>query len=140
MSKETGYIKDTSNPDFPHFRVPEDKFCKGNRDLPLRVEIWDYSKTKNHTFISRGHFTVNDLLVKKTGKVETKDLKGRIAGILIVETFKLVETHSLTDYLKNGLNLFVNLGIDFTASNGQISDPASLHHISGNSGQLNMYQ
>ncbi len=40
-----------------------------------------------------------------------------------------MKQYSFIDYIKNGVQLALSIGIDFTSSNGQINDPYSLHRI-----------
>ena len=42
---------------------------------------------------------------------------------------QLLKQYSFIDYIKNGVQLALSIGIDFTSSNGQINDPYSLHRI-----------
>ena len=42
---------------------------------------------------------------------------------------QLLYQYSFIDYIKNGVQLGLSIGIDFTASNGQINDPNSLHRL-----------
>lgn len=43
---------------------------------------------------------------------------------------QLLNQYSFIDYIKNGVQILLSIGIDFTASNGRINDPNSLHYIS----------
>jgi hypothetical protein len=43
---------------------------------------------------------------------------------------KLQKLHRFIDFLRGGLQISMILGIDFTSSNKQVSDPNSLHYIS----------
>jgi len=135
---QTKHLKDELNPDFPPFVISEEKLCRGNRDSILKVEIWDYSKTGAHDFISRGVWTLNSALQGKLKEIKTSDNNKKFAGCLIFEKIEVREGKSLTDFLRNGLNLFMNYAIDFTASNGDPKDPNSLHHLK--QGSLNLYQ
>ena len=126
---ETGHLKDQGIPNFPTIRITEDKICKGLRSAFLRVEVWDYSKSRNHTFISRGVFTIEGLVNRSITQIETLDSKNRKAGILGLDKFQEHEGNSLVDFLKNGLNIYVVYAIDFTGSNGDPKDPKSLHYI-----------
>ena len=47
----------------------------------------------------------------------------------LINKSQLLSQYSFIDYLKNGVQLALTIGIDFTASNGQIDDPKSLHYI-----------
>lgn len=57
---------------------------------------------------------------------------------IIVNNSQLVQQFSFIDYIKNGVQLGLSIGIDFTASNGQIDSPNSLHRIIP--GQYNDYE
>lgn len=43
--------------------------------------------------------------------------------------FRVIENANFVDYLRSGWQLSLSVAIDFTASNGQVSDPTSLHKI-----------
>ena len=47
----------------------------------------------------------------------------------IINKSQILQQYSFIDYLKNGVQLGLSIGIDFTSSNGQINDPNSLHRI-----------
>ena len=51
---------------------------------------------------------------------------------------QLLSQYSFIDYIKNGVQIKLSIGIDFTASNGNINDPNSLHYISP--GNYNDYE
>ena len=57
---------------------------------------------------------------------------------MIINNSQLSQQYSFIDYIKNGVQLGLSIGIDFTASNGQIDDPNSLHCIIP--GQYNDYE
>ena len=57
---------------------------------------------------------------------------------IIINNSQLLQQYSFIDYIKNGVQLGLSIGIDFTASNGQIDDPNSLHRIIP--GQYNDYE
>ena len=56
----------------------------------------------------------------------------------IINKSQLLQQYSFIDYLKNGVQLGLTIGIDFTASNGKINDPKSLHYITP--GRYNDYE
>ena len=51
---------------------------------------------------------------------------------------QLLNQYSFIDYIKNGVQIKLSIGIDFTASNGPPNDPNSLHYISP--GSFNDYE
>ena len=50
----------------------------------------------------------------------------------------LEKEYSFLDYLRGGVQINLTIGIDYTASNGKITSPTSLHYIGTN--QLNSYE
>jgi len=58
------------------------------------------------------------------------DLKdGLFAGVLTFNDFRVIENANFVDYLRSGWQISLSVAIDFTASNGQVSDPTSLHSL-----------
>lgn len=55
--------------------------------------------------------------------------KGTFAGVMTFNDFRVIENANFVDYLRSGWQLSLSVAIDFTASNGQVSDPTSLHKI-----------
>ena len=55
--------------------------------------------------------------------------KGGFAGVMTFNDFRVIENANFADYLRSGWQLSLSVAIDFTASNGQVSDPTSLHSL-----------
>lgn len=53
----------------------------------------------------------------------------RNQGIMKIEKLNIVEVPNFIDYLRSGWGISVCTAIDFTASNGEYSDPSSLHYL-----------
>lgn len=54
---------------------------------------------------------------------------GGFAGILNFNDFRVIEHPNFVDYLRSGWQISLSVAIDFTASNGQVNDPTSLHAL-----------
>mmetsp|Transcript_11859 Transcript_11859/g.8642 ORF Transcript_11859/g.8642 Transcript_11859/m.8642 type:complete len:155 (+) Transcript_11859:734-1198(+) len=63
-------------------------------------------------------------------------VQGHDTGSLSVEGLQVVVKPSFLDYLRAGWGMSLICAIDFTASNGEISDPSSLHYLN----QFNQYE
>ena len=61
---------------------------------------------------------------------------GKGKGTIEFADFQLIEVPSFIDYLKGGWRISFAVAIDFTASNGKITDRNSLHYI----GSSNQYE
>lgn len=60
---------------------------------------------------------------------------------LIFKEFKKTEQPSFAEYLKSGWFINMSLAIDYTASNGEVTDPKSLHYVNKDDpSKLNEYE
>lgn len=126
---ESEPISNQLNPDWKPFSMQASKFCYGDVDTIMRIEIWDYSKSGKHTFISMGFFYVKNYLDTKGTQIKTYDSNKKPAGSIIVEKFEVEMDFTVVDYLDSGLQLSTVIALDFTASNGHYKKPDSLHYI-----------
>jgi copine 5/8/9 len=53
------------------------------------------------------------------------------AGSLIIEMLETIEKPTFIDYLKGGMQINICVAIDYTASNGELFEPNSLHFLGG---------
>ena len=84
--------------------------------------------TKNETLSS---FTQQNNIIYLTLNINNNDY-------YIYNKSQILQQYSFVDYLKNGVQLGLTIGIDFTSSNGNINDPNSLHSLV--SGGFNDYE
>jgi hypothetical protein len=71
------------------------------------------------------------------GEIQTTDTFQAVShgGYITFTKREMVKKPSFVDYLRSGYAISFTCAIDFTASNGHPSLPASLHHI-GADGQV----
>ena len=50
------------------------------------------------------------------------------SGTLNVDWLRIEQEKTFLDYIQGGVQLHFTVAVDFTASNGDSSDPQSLHH------------
>ncbi|XP_009881527.1 PREDICTED: copine-8 [Charadrius vociferus] len=143
---KTEVIKNTLNPVWQAFKISVRALCNGDYDRTIKVEVYDWDRDGSHDFIgefttsyrelSRGQsqFNVYEVInPKKKGKKK----KYVNSGTVTLLSF-LIETEvSFLDYIKGGTQINFTVAIDFTASNGNPSQPTSLHYM--NPYQLNAY-
>ena len=55
--------------------------------------------------------------------------KKKKCGSLLIKNINIIKKYSFISYLKGGLELQLIVAIDFTGSNGNPTDPASLHYM-----------
>ena len=126
---ETEYKKDDLNPDFAPFEISGNKLCRGDENMVLKMEIWDFSKDGEESMkrIGKQYFTIGQLVTGAVKQLDTVDEKNKVMGTIVVEKATKTRTYDMIDYMNGGLSLNQVLMIDFTQSNGSVKDPSSLH-------------
>ncbi|XP_078065978.1 copine-9-like [Mustelus asterias] len=143
---KTEVVKNTLNPVWQPFTIPVRALCNGDYDRTVKVDVYDWDRDGSHDFIgefttsyrelSRGQsqFNVYEVLnPKKRGKKK----KYINSGTVTLLSFKVDSDFTFLDYIKGGTQLNFTVAIDFTASNGNPSQPTSLHYM--NPYQMNAY-
>ncbi|XP_067908109.1 copine-9-like isoform X4 [Heterodontus francisci] len=143
---KTEVVKNTLNPVWQPFTIPVRALCNGDYDRTVKVDVYDWDRDGSHDFIgefttsyrelSRGQsqFNVYEVLnPKKRGKKK----KYVNSGTVTLLSFKVESDFTFLDYIKGGTQLNFTVAIDFTASNGNPSQPTSLHYM--NPYQMNAY-
>ena len=140
---------DNLNPNWKAFTVSMQTICNTNKNLPIRIEIWDWEKSGKNKYICGTTTSVESMINLSGGgtiemvnekKAEKKKKKYKNSGILNIIQCNVIEKPSFIQYLRGGWSISLSVAIDFTASNGDVIDPSSLHYIGGQStGQLNSY-
>ncbi|XP_032892996.1 copine-9 isoform X1 [Amblyraja radiata] len=143
---KTEVVKNTLNPVWQPFTIPVRALCNGDYDRTVKVDVYDWDRDGSHDFIgefttsyrelSRGQsqFNVYEVLNhKKRGKKK----KYVNSGTVTLLSFKVESDFTFVDYIKGGTQLNFTVAIDFTASNGNPSQPTSLHYM--NPYQMNAY-
>jgi hypothetical protein len=145
----TEYLPNNLNPIWRGFTLPVQLLCNGDFFRPIKIEICevkadDYEKNGKHKFIGVLELNLNDLLLhdsrtfafinpKKVSKKKYRD-----SGQLYVRNIYLVKEFSFLQYIQGNCKINLMVAIDFTASNGVPSNPASLHHL--NPSAMNEYE
>ncbi|XP_060931542.1 copine-9-like isoform X2 [Limanda limanda] len=143
---KTEVIKNTLNPVWQPFTIPVRALCNGDYDRTVKIDVFDWDRDGSHDFIgefttsyrelSRGQnqFNVYEVLnPKKKGKKK----KYVNSGTVTLLSFKVDSEYTFVDFIRGGTQLNFTVAIDFTASNGNPSQPTSLHYMSPY--QMNAY-
>jgi len=134
------------NPAWPASRLPLQLICNGDIERPLKIEIFDFEKDGKHNSLGVSSTTVKELLDSNGAGIEIIDEQMKIkkgssyknSGTLFA-THCYIERHpTFGQYVCGGLELHMMIAIDYTSSNGNVTDPSSLHYVSSN--KANAYQ
>lgn len=86
--------------------------------------------------VGHADMTVADLS-NNQHQYELKDVRNKSAGQILFKQYKYIERPSFVEVLRSGLQLSLAVAIDFTASNGEMSNPRSLHAFSRHGDSFN---
>ncbi|XP_016107886.1 copine-8 [Sinocyclocheilus grahami] len=143
---KTEVVKVNLNPVWQAFKIPVRALCNGDFDRTIKVEVYDWDRDGGHDFIgefstsyrelSRGQsqFNVYEVINPKKKAKKKKYLN---SGTVTLLSFLVDIEVTFLDYIKGGTQINFTVAIDFTASNGNPSQPTSLHYM--NPYQLNAY-
>uniref|UniRef100_A0A8D2IW04 Copine-2 n=1 Tax=Varanus komodoensis TaxID=61221 RepID=A0A8D2IW04_VARKO len=130
----TEVIKYTLDPVWKPFTVPLISLCDGDIEKQIKVVCYDYDNDGGHDFIGDFQTSVAKMCESQdmcpvefeciNPKKQKKKRSYKNSGIIIVKSCKV--SASPEQFL---LDLALQVGIDFTASNGNPRDPTSLHYI-----------
>ncbi|KAL3219719.1 hypothetical protein MRX96_030265 [Rhipicephalus microplus] len=132
----TEVVKRSLNPTWRPFTIQMRQLSGGDDDRTIRVACYDWDLDGNHDLIGEFHTNVRTLsqgpgpkneyeLINGNKKAKKKGYKN--SGVLI--SFRIGEQATFLDYIRGGLQMHFTVAVDFTASNGDPRDPASLHFL-----------
>uniref|UniRef100_A0A158PAJ6 VWFA domain-containing protein n=1 Tax=Angiostrongylus cantonensis TaxID=6313 RepID=A0A158PAJ6_ANGCA len=113
---------------------------------PVVFECFDYRRNGSHNLIGSCQLNLDDLLsndatskpLVNEKKREKKGDKYKNSGTLEFDRVQLLKNYSFLDFIAGGTQLDFAVAVDFTASNGAVHKPTSLHYI--NPTQPNQYE
>ena len=106
--------------------------CNSDPNLPILFEVWNYNSDGNHKKYGSIQTTLQGLQTKQQKTYTIADHENLASGTMDFTQFLVIEKPSMMDYLRSGWLISLSVAIDFTASNGETSDPGSLHYIDPN--------
>ncbi|KAJ8260052.1 hypothetical protein GJAV_G00176520 [Gymnothorax javanicus] len=125
---KTEVIKNTLNPVWQSFTIPVRALCNGDYDRTVKVDVYDWDRDGSHDFI--GEFTTS------YRELSRGQSQFNVYEVTLL-SFKVESEYTFVDFIRGGTQLNFTVAIDFTASNGNPSQPTSLHYM--NPYQMNAY-
>ncbi|KAI6191067.1 hypothetical protein M3Y97_00187500 [Aphelenchoides bicaudatus] len=135
--------KNTVNPDWPPFEIPARALSGTDNDQDFLIEVYAYRSSGSfdafsHKFIGSCKSTLNKLNGKAGLELPLwNEKKGKQMGnsapfgILRFQKVILRREYSFLEYIQGGMQLEFAVSVDFTASNGPVHLPQSLHFFNG---------
>ncbi|XP_070558372.1 copine-8-like isoform X2 [Ptychodera flava] len=146
LCHKTEVIKNNLNPVWKPFKLSVRALCNGDLDRTIKVECFDWNSDGSSDFI--GEFKTNGRQLSEgpgsanhyeliNPKKKSKKKSYRNSGTIDMLQCNVEKVHSFLDFIRGGTQINFTVAIDFTASNGNPSQPTSLHYI--NPYQPNQY-
>lgn len=146
MVHRTEFIKKTLNPEWRPFEIPVRLLCHNDKDQDFYIDCYDYDNDGGHDFIGTCKVSLNALTSGRgralplinPKKAARKGDKYKNSGVLHFLSVEVRREYSFLDFITGGLQLDFAVSVDFTASNGPVNEPSSLHYF--NPAAPNQYQ
>ncbi|KAK3254716.1 hypothetical protein CYMTET_36073 [Cymbomonas tetramitiformis] len=106
------------------------RLCNGDFERPLLVDVLDRKRNGEHALLGSVTTSLQDLQTKaQSGSpLILRNGKGKPKGELVVSEATVRNRPTFLQYIQSGCEMNFMVAVDFTASNGKPSDPASLHY------------
>eukprot|EP01129_Flabellula_baltica_P008785 TRINITY_DN351_c0_g2_i1.p1 TRINITY_DN351_c0_g2~~TRINITY_DN351_c0_g2_i1.p1 ORF type:complete len:554 (+),score=123.69 TRINITY_DN351_c0_g2_i1:32-1663(+) len=139
----TEWLKNTLNPTWKKMNIPTFRFTENDDfNTQVRVDCFDYDNETKKDLIGTTYFTLNELQsnVREYNLINEKKRKKKKytnSGVLTFDVVEFQKEYTFLDYIIGGTQINLMVAIDYTASNGDPREPASLHYMQP--GVLNQY-
>lgn len=134
----TEVIKNNLNPKWKPFELKAQTLCKGDRQLKIKIDCYDWDSDGSHDFIGSCVTTLGDM-EKATDKSlswplmnpkkAAKKSSYKNSGKLVLRSIRVMKLTSFLEYIFGGMQINFTVAIDFTGSNGNPRMPDSLHYM-----------
>nr|XP_039249709.1 copine-3-like [Styela clava] len=145
LAHRTEVVKNSLDPVWKTMTIPMHSLCKGNYSNKIKVICSDWDDDGGHDVIGEFYTSVTEIenavkpiefkCINEKKKAKKSSYKG--SGTIIFQASRIQKTFSFLNYIFGGLQINFTVGVDFTGSNGDPSDPHSLHYQDNN--YLNEY-
>jgi hypothetical protein len=122
---------------FRQFEIPLQVLCNGDLDIPIDITIVDNHVSRPDVPIGTCSMSLRSFMENLNQAINITDKKGKKVGEVIVREVQIYKKPTFIDYLRSGLHINLITAVDFTGSNGNPSQPTSLHYLSS---QMNQYE
>lgn len=139
LAHRTEVINRDLNPIWKPFEVNVRMLCSGDHKRPFLIECYDYDRDGglSHDFIGSCMISLSQLISNEVKtlplinekKRAKKGDKYKNSGTLEFNGAQILKQHTFLDFIGGGTQLDFAVAVDFTASNGAVHKPTSLHCI-----------
>jgi len=113
----------TADVRLPEQILPLGQLCNADKNARIKFAI----------VAARGNVVYNECVTTVSALIGgSTTLPAGNGATLVVDNFSVYERPTFVDYLRSGWSVSMVGAIDYTASNGEPSNPNSLHYMGGN--------
>ncbi|XP_063053858.1 copine-8 [Engraulis encrasicolus] len=136
---KTEVVKNTLDPVWQAFKIPVRVLCNGDYDREIKIEVYDWDRDGGHDYIGEFSTSYRELSTGQSQfyifevvnpRKKKKKKKYKNSGTVTLLSCLIDTEVTFLDYIKGGTQINFTVAIDFTASNGNPSQPTSLHYLS----------
>ncbi|CAL8114916.1 unnamed protein product [Orchesella dallaii] len=129
------------NPTWLPTTISVRSLCNGDKDRTLKVDCYVIGMAATLKCIGSCNTSLNQLVELGTGGIRLLHPDGKETNsTLLVLQCQIKPIYTFLDYIQNGTQIHCGFAIDFTSSNGDPSDPSSLHFFSDSPSNPNPYE
>lgn len=130
---ESKIIMNNLNPSWDPITMDYSFLCDNKGSTKMKIECFDFDDQKKSDFIGECEFHARDLIKGKKFILYNPEKSKSNTGAIVIEKFDLIDEGSFIDYLRQGMRINLTIAIDYTSSNGLITNNNSLHYLSSES-------
>ncbi|KAG1669580.1 hypothetical protein FOA52_006353 [Chlamydomonas sp. UWO 241] len=127
---KTETIDNNLNPAWRAFTIKATQLNNGDPNRPLLLSVYDHEDNGRHRLL--GQVETNALKLKALsedkGSLQLSAPDGTARGEISVSSFSVEIKPTFLDYLQGGAEISFMVAVDYTGSNRDPRDPASLHY------------
>lgn len=127
MVKRTEVQHNMLDPEWKPIEISVRHLCEGDKDRKFQIKCFNYKLGGKHALLGTANLTVNQLTSKKIRIQALSESKS--GGSLHFLRAECCREYTWLDFVRGGMQLEFAVSIDFTASNGNPTQPGTRHFI-----------
>ncbi|CDW74967.1 copine viii [Stylonychia lemnae] len=109
------------------FKMLTSALSNEEEDRPINIEIYQSQKNNNHKNLGTGQFTLRQIR-EGNGQIDVFKIQKKIGSVQIFK-YEFFKRYSFLEYVFGGCQINLSIAVDFTLSNGEPTQPDSLHYF-----------
>jgi hypothetical protein len=133
-------IDNSLNPRWGEVKLPMATLCNNDLHRPLQIELLDWDSNGKHASMGIVNTSVAGMLSANNAPFDINEKNNKGKGKLTAANTHIEHHFTFAEYVAGGLELSLVVAIDYTGSNGDPTQPGTLHYIDPAGYIPNQYQ